>query len=98
MAIDLPEAHKLTIRQRQGRLFEELDLSGLKSWPLELADSSQLLLAEYHDVFLLEPSELGCTHSTEHIIKVTDNTSFKERIRPIPPPWWKRFITTCMRS
>ena len=34
--INLPhslQAPNLTIRQRQGRLFEELDLSGLKSWP-----------------------------------------------------------------
>ena len=76
-----PQAPKLTIRQRQGRLFEELDLSGLKSWPLEMADSARSLLAEYHDVFLLEPSELGCTHSTEYIIKVTDDTPFKERFR-----------------
>ena len=80
------QAPKLTIRQRQGRLFEELDLSGLKSWPSELVDSAQLLLAEYRDVFSLEPSELGCTHSTEHIIKVMDDTPFKERFRQIPPP------------
>ena len=75
------QAPKLTIRQRQGRLFEELDLSGLKSWPPDLAASSQSLLAEYHDVFSLEPSELGCTHSTKHVIKVADNTPFKERFR-----------------
>ena len=53
------QAPKLTIRQRQGKLFEELDLSGLKSWPLELVDSAQSLLAEYHDVFSLESSELA---------------------------------------
>ena len=69
---------KLTIRQRQGKLFKELDLSGLESWPPELADSTQWLLAKCHDVFSLEPMELGCTHSTKHIIKVTDNTPFKE--------------------
>ena len=34
-----PHTPKLTIRQRQGKLFEELDLSGLESWPPELADS-----------------------------------------------------------
>ena len=28
---------------------------------------------------------LGCTHSTEHIIKVTDDTPFKEQFRQIPP-------------
>ena len=75
------QAPKLTVRQRQGRLFEELDLSGLKLWPLGLADSVQLLLAKYHDAFSLEPNELGCTHSTEHVIKVTDDTPFNERFR-----------------
>ena len=73
-----PHTPKLTVRQRQGKLFEELDLSGLESWPLDLADSAQWLLAEYHAVFLLEPAEFGCIHSTEHIIKVTDDTPLKE--------------------
>ena len=49
-------------------------------------DTAHWLLAEYHDVFLLDPAELGCTHSTEHIIKVTDNTPFKEQFRWIPLP------------
>ena len=30
--------------------------------------------------------ELGCTHSTKHTIKVTDDTPFKEHFRRIPPP------------
>ena len=30
--------------------------------------------------------ELGCTHSTEHTIRVTDDTPFKEQFRQIPPP------------
>ena len=68
----------MTVRQRHGKLFNELDLSGLDSWPLELADATCQLLAEYHDVFSLDPAELGCTHSTEHMIKVTDDTPFKE--------------------
>ena len=74
------------LRQRQGKLFKELDLSGLESWSPELADSAQWLLAEYHDVFSLEPMELGCTHSTKHVIKVTDDTPFKEWFRQIPLP------------
>ena len=69
---------KLSMKQRQEKLFKEMDLSGLESWPLELMDSTWSLLAEYHDVFTLEPSKLGCTHSTKHVIKVTDNTLFKE--------------------
>ena len=69
---------RLTVRQRHGKLFDELDLSGLDSWTLELADAAHWLLAKYHDVFSLDLAELGCTHSKEHIIKVTDYTPFKE--------------------
>ena len=69
---------KLMIRQRRGKLFDELDLSSLDSWAPKLVDKACWLLAEYHDVFLLDPAELGCTHSTEHTIKVADDTPFKE--------------------
>ena len=73
------------IRQRHGKLFDELDLSSLDSWAPKLADKACQLLAKYNDVFSLDPVELGCTHSTEHTIKVTDDTPFKERFRRIPP-------------
>ena len=83
-----PDLHtpKLMIRQRHGKLFNELDLSDLDSWAPQLVDKACWLLAEYHDVFSLDPVELGCTHSTEHTIKVTDDTPFKEQFRWIPPP------------
>ena len=75
-----PHLHtpKLMIRQRCGKLFNELHLSGLDSWAPELVDKGQWLLAEYHDVFSLDTAELGCTHSTEHTIKVTADTPFKK--------------------
>ena len=75
-----PDLHtpKLIVRQICGKLFNELDLSGLNSWAPELADAACQLLAEYYDVFSLDPAELGCTHSTEHTIKVMDDTPFKE--------------------
>ena len=76
---------KLMIRQRHGRLFDELHISGLDSLAPELADKACQLLAKYRDVFLLDLVELGCTHSTEHTIKVTDDTPFKEQFRWIPP-------------
>ena len=76
----------MTVRQRHGKLFDELYLSGLDSWPPELADAACWLLAEYHNIFLLDPMELGCTHSTEHMIKVTDDTPFEEQFRWIPLP------------
>ena len=69
---------KLMIRQRCGKLFDELDLSGLDLWAPKLVDKACWLLAKYHDVFSLDPAELGCTHSTKHTIKVTDDTPFKE--------------------
>ena len=59
----------LTVRQRHDKLFDELDLSSLDSWTPEMADTACQLLAKYHDVFSLDPAELGCTHSTEHINK-----------------------------
>ena len=76
---------KLMARQRHGKLFSELDLSGLDSWAPELVDAACWLLAKYHDIFSLDPAELGCTHSIEHTIKVTDNTPFKEWFTWIPP-------------
>ena len=75
---------KLSVKQRQEKLFKELDLTGLESWPPKLAYSTQSLLAEYHSVFAF--AKLGCTHSTKHVIKVTDNTPFKEQFRWIPQP------------
>ena len=57
----------------------------MESWAPELADTVHQLLAKYHDVFLLDPVELGCTHSMEHTIKVTDDTPLKEWFRWLPP-------------
>ena len=37
---------KLTVRQRHGKLFNKLDLSGLSSWTPELAGAAHCLLAE----------------------------------------------------
>ena len=49
-----PHTPKLSVRQRHGKLFNELVLSGLDSWPPELADASHRLLAKYHNVFSLD--------------------------------------------
>ena len=81
------ETSKLMIRQRRGKLFDELDLSGLDLWAPKMADKAHQLLAKYHDVFSLDQAELGCTHSTKHAIKVTDDTPFKEHFRRIPRRW-----------
>ena len=76
----------MTVRERHGKLLDELNLNGLDSWAPKLVDAAHWLLAEYHDMFSLDPLELGCTYSTEHTIKVTDDTPFKEQFGWIPPP------------
>ena len=77
---------KLTVKQQQEKLFEEFDQSRLGKWPPELVEATWCLLAEYHDIFSLESSELSCTNSTKHVIKVTNDTPFKEQFRQIPLP------------
>ena len=44
------------------------------------------MLDGYHDVFLLEPRELGCSDLTKHEIRVVDDEPFKERFQRIPSP------------
>ena len=58
----------------------------MDSWTPELVDTACWLLVKCHNLFSLDPAELGCTHSTEHIIKVTDDIPFKEQFRQIPLP------------
>ena len=41
-----PHTPKLTVRQRHGKLFDKLHLSGLDSWPPGLADAACWLLAK----------------------------------------------------
>ena len=53
----------------------------LKEWPPELARKAVALLLEFHHVFSLEPNEIGCTDTTEHVIE-----PFKERFQHITPP------------
>ena len=44
------------------------------------------LLAEYHEIFSLEPGELGCTDLVKHKIRVVDDEHFKG----FPHPWWMK--------
>ena len=73
----------LTTAEQQEKLIETLEkdggLDGMKDWPLELATRARQLLMEFHSVFCLEPNELGCTDTTEHVIEVTNSESFWER-------------------
>ena len=63
-----------------------LDLSGMDQWPKEKVEHARELLMEYHDIFSLDNSELGCASQVKHNIKVTNDEPFKEQFQCIPPP------------
>ena len=67
-------------------LLQQLDLLGLEGWSGANCTSAHALLIEYHDIFLLEPRELGCMGLAKHEIGVVDDEPFKERFQRIPPP------------
>ena len=73
---------KLTIKERQKLLLELLWKEGrldkLKEWPPELALKFEQMLMEHHNIFSLEPNEIGCTDMAEHIIELLDMEPFKE--------------------
>ena len=53
---------KMSVERRKEVLFQPLDLSGLEEWSEEHQAAGHTLLAEYHDIFSLEPRELVCTN------------------------------------
>ena len=81
---------KLMILERQQLLIEILERDGgldmLKDWPEKEALDACWLLMEFHHMFLLDKNEMGCTDTTEHVIKLTKSEPFKERFWRIAPP------------
>ena len=41
---------------------------------------------EHHNIFSLEPNEIRCTDTAEHVIELLDTEPFKERFQCIAPP------------
>ena len=87
---DTPVKPCLSVEERHKLLIATLEKDGgleqLKSWPSKLAARVTRLLLEYHDIFSLEPHEIGCTDIMEHDIELLDHEPFKERFRCIAPP------------
>ena len=87
---DRPEPVKLSTQQRQDLLLATLQkdsgLDRLKEWLPDLARKVVALLLEFHHVFSLEPNEIGCTDTTEHVIELMKDELFKERFWHIAPP------------
>ena len=75
----------MSVEWRREVLFQQLDLSGLEGQSKGYQAAAHVLLAEYHDIFSLEPGELGCTDLVKHEIRVVDDELFKERFQRIPP-------------
>ena len=79
-------SHPLSVAEQQKKLLEKLNLDGLSNWtPWNAAVAQELVLA-FHNVFVLDGNELGCTSMVEHEIEITDSEPFKEWLRRIPAP------------
>ena len=74
----------------QEKLLEILESNGgfdsLNDWPPEAAINAHRWLLEFHSVFSLEPNDMGCTDTMEHVIEVTNNEPFQEKFWWITPP------------
>ena len=51
----------MTVKERQDKLLEKLNLNGLSEWTPRNATIAREFLLSYHDAFALEPDKLGCT-------------------------------------
>ena len=78
--------NRMSIECRKEMLLQQLDLSGLEGWSGINCMSTHVLLTKYHNIFLLEPGELGCMGLAKHEIRVVDDEPYKERFWRIPPP------------
>ena len=76
----------LSVAARQEKLLEKLNLDGLTHWSPENVVAARELFLAYHDVFMLENNELGCTSVIEYEIRIRNDEPFKERFWHIPLP------------
>ena len=76
----------MSVAARQEKLPEKLNLDRLANWFPENAMAVRELVLAYHDVFVLESNELGCTSAIEHEIHIENDEPFIERFQRIPPP------------
>ena len=74
----------LSVAVRWEKLLEKLNLDGLAHWSPENVVAVRELVLAYHNVFMLESNELGCTSSIEHEIHIENDEPFKERFQHIP--------------
>ena len=75
----------MSVAARQEKLLMKLNLDRLAHWSPENVTVVRELVLAYHDVFMLESNELGCTSAIEHKIRIENSEPFKEWFRRIPP-------------
>ena len=68
----------VSVMVRQEKLFEKLNLDGLAHWSPRNAVVARELVLAYHDIFVLESNELGCTSAIKHEICIDNSEPFKE--------------------
>ena len=84
----------MTVAVQQELLFKKLNLDGLSNWtPRNVAAARKLILA-FHDIFVLDGNELGCTSVIEHEICINSSEPFKEWFRYIPQPLLEEVCTS----
>ena len=66
----------------------------MADWSPENAAAVRELILAYHDVFVLESNELGCTSAIEHEIRIENGKPFKERFWHIPLPLLEEVCTS----
>ena len=76
----------MSVVVRQEKLLAKLNLDGLAHWSTTNAVVLRELVLAYHDVFMLESNELGCTSAIKHEIRIENGEPFKEWFWCIPPP------------
>ena len=81
----------MTVRERQDKLLEKLNLDGLSEWTPRNAAIARELLLSYHDAFALEPDELGCTSAIEHEIRLTAKSHSRSNLDAYPHLYWRKF-------
>ena len=77
---------RISVERRKEVLLQQLDLSGLDGWTEANQVATHALLADYHDIFSLDPGELGCTNLAKHEIRIVDDEPLKEQFWSIPAP------------
>ena len=68
----------MSVTTWQEKLLEKLNLDGLSNWTPQNAAAARDLILAFHDIFMLEGNELGCTSAVEHEICITNSELFKE--------------------